>query len=66
MKLVIEVDGSQHFEESNLEYDLKRSEYFRSLGIRVLRFNNGDVLINIDEVMERIYLFLNEPDLIMK
>jgi very-short-patch-repair endonuclease len=65
-KLVIEVDGSQHFEETQQYYDLKRTEYFNSLGINVLRFNNGNVLMNINEVLQRIYCFLEEPESFMK
>jgi very-short-patch-repair endonuclease len=53
-KLVIEVDGSQHLSDEMLEYDRIRDEYMSSLGLRVLRFNNNDVLTNIDGVVERI------------
>ena len=53
-KLVIEVDGSQHLSDEMLEYDRIRDEYMSSLDLRVLRFNNNDVLTNIDGVVERI------------
>jgi very-short-patch-repair endonuclease len=55
-KLVIEVDGSQHYEEKNIEKDKVR-EYFlkRTLNLKVIRFNNLDVLENIDGVLEVIY-----------
>jgi|WetSurMetagenome_2_1015567.scaffolds.fasta_scaffold213044_2 very-short-patch-repair endonuclease len=65
-KLVIELDGSQHFEEIAIEYDKKRTEYFQSLGIRVLRYNNGDILMNIDDVMNNIYYSIAEPENIME
>jgi very-short-patch-repair endonuclease len=65
-KLVIELDGSQHFEEAVLEYDKKRTEYFESLGMKVIRFSNGDILMNIDEVMQNIYCFIIEPENMMK
>lgn len=42
-KLVIELDGSQHWEPDNLDYDQRRSQYLETLGIRVLRFSNLDV-----------------------
>ena len=45
-KLVIELDGSQHFEDKGIEYDAKRDEYLKSLGIKVLRYSNYDVNIN--------------------
>ena len=52
--LVIEVDGGQHAEE-RAEHDRIRTEYLEHQGHAVLRFWNGDVLNNIDGVLERIY-----------
>ena len=43
-KLVVELDGSQHFEEDGAEKDRVRSEYLKSQGLRVLRFSNLEVL----------------------
>ena len=42
-KLVIELDGSQHFEEKNQIKDKERTHFFESLGIEVLRFQNDEV-----------------------
>ena len=42
-KLVIELDGAQHYENDALEYDAQRTEYLESLGLIVLRFTNRDV-----------------------
>ena len=42
-KLIIEVDGSQHFGEQGLAYDEERSNYLRSLGLTILRFTNGEI-----------------------
>ncbi len=42
-KLVIELDGSQHYTEEGLEYDRQRTAYLESKGIRVLRISNLDV-----------------------
>jgi len=53
-KLVIEVDGSQHFSDEMTEYDRIRNEYLSSLGLRVLRFTNTDVLTHIKGVVESI------------
>jgi very-short-patch-repair endonuclease len=39
-KLVIEIDGSQHFEAHHAEKDLERDEHMGSLGLMVLRFNS--------------------------
>lgn len=53
-KLVIEVDGSQHFSGEGVKYDSIRDEYLRSLDLRVLRFTNSEVVTNIDDVVENI------------
>ena len=53
-KLVIEVDGSQHLSDEMTEYDRIRNEYLSSLGLRVLRFTNTEVLKNIAGVVESI------------
>ncbi|MBQ9685024.1 MAG: endonuclease domain-containing protein [Oscillospiraceae bacterium] len=42
-KLVIELDGSQHYEAAAQEYDTRRDAYLRSLGLTVLRYANVDV-----------------------
>jgi very-short-patch-repair endonuclease len=51
-KLVIEIDGSQHF--VNREYDEVRSRYFESLNIKVIRFTNAEINTNINGVAEKI------------
>ena len=57
-KLVIEIDGSQHYSEEMLKADAKRDQYLQSYGITVLRFNNDDVMRNIEGVFERILEYL--------
>jgi len=59
-KLIIEIDGSQHYEEKGIKKDKIRDEYFESLGLKVLRFTNLDVLKNLNGVLEKIYE--NIPD----
>ncbi len=53
-KLVIEVDGSQHASDETIEYDRIRDEYMSSLGLRVLRFTNTEVLKCVEGVVESI------------
>ena len=53
-KLVVEVDGSQHYSGENIEYDRARNEYMEGTGLRVLRFTNTEVLTNITSVVELI------------
>jgi very-short-patch-repair endonuclease len=55
--LVLEVDGGQHAQE-RVEHDRIRTNYLEQQGLAVLRFWNGDVLNNMDGVLERIYLAL--------
>ena len=50
--LVVELDGSQHIDQ--IEYDEQRTLYLQSLGLRVVRFWNRDVLLNIEAVLEEI------------
>ena len=53
-KLAIEIDGSHHLVGETIEYDRIRDDYLSSLGLRVLRFSNTDVLTNIEGVAKRI------------
>ena len=53
-RLVIEVDGSQHFSEEMTEHDRLRDNYLTGLGLRVLRFANTDVLTHTESVIESI------------
>jgi len=53
-KLVIEIDGDSHFSESSQEYDLRRTEFFNSLGIRVIRFTNVEVAESLEGVLLEI------------
>ena len=43
-KLIVELDGSQHCEPEQLEYDNKRTEYLEKQGYCVVRFSNRDVM----------------------
>jgi len=42
-KLVIELDGSQHYEDEMKMYDQQRSVYLGKKGLKVLRFTNMDI-----------------------
>ena len=48
--IVIELDGSQHYEDEGLINDEKRTEYLEQYGIKVIRISNLDVLKNFDGV----------------
>ena len=53
-KLVIEIDGSQHYEEEALFYDAERTDYLNKHGIVVLRYNNRDIHTRFKEVCDDI------------
>jgi very-short-patch-repair endonuclease len=53
-KLVIELDGGQHFSDGQETADAKRSAIIETRGFRVLRFSNHDVMTNRAGVLETI------------
>ena len=55
-KLVVELDGSQHYEEAGQAQDKERTMYLETLGLHVLRFSNLDVLRNFHSVCQSIDL----------
>ena len=54
-KLVIEIDGSQHFEEPGMAYDQKRTKYLEELGLLIIRYSNADINKHFREVCESIH-----------
>ena len=53
-KLVIELDGSQHFAEEHQGKDQERDAALTGSGLRVLRFDNRQILLETDAVLEVI------------
>ena len=53
-KLVIELDGSQHYEPEEEQRDAERDEYLSGLDLTVLRFGNYDVDRHFDSVCATI------------
>ena len=53
-KLIVELDGSQHFEEENIEKDRQRTEFLESYGLKVIRIPNNEVNRNFRDVCEYI------------
>jgi very-short-patch-repair endonuclease len=45
-RLVIEIDGGQHYEATQMNRDKRREAFLVAKGYRVLRFNNNDVMSN--------------------
>jgi very-short-patch-repair endonuclease len=54
LRLVIEVDGAVHETEAQIDHDQNRGEYLQSLGYRVLRFPNEEILLSSRTVLEKI------------
>ena len=50
--LVIEVDGDSHADTDQIVKDQLRDTYFRSLGLRVIRYFNDDIVKNLAGVLE--------------
>jgi adenine-specific DNA-methyltransferase len=60
-KLVVEVDGGQHLEQSVVKHDAERAQWLQAQGFRLLRFWNDEVLKETEAVMQRIWSELNAP-----
>ena len=58
-KLVIELDGSQHYSEEGRQNDLERDSYFASQSLTVLRYTNLDIKQNFDGVCADILRHLD-------
>ena len=54
-KIVIELDGSQHYSEEGKESDSVRDSFLAAQGITVLRYSNADVNMRFDSVCQDIY-----------
>ena len=52
--LVIEIDGDTHFSDEEIEFDKKRTTRLESLGFKVIRFNNNEIINNFDNCAEEI------------
>ncbi|MCC6130431.1 MAG: endonuclease domain-containing protein [Acidobacteria bacterium] len=52
IRLAIELDGSQHFEQSALDQDEARTRFLASLKVDVVRFSNREINENLEGVIE--------------
>ena len=53
-KLIIELDGSQHYDPTAMEYDRVRTAFLQERGFRVMRFSNLDVMTQFRSVCDTI------------
>ena len=54
-KLIVELDGGQHYTEEGVNRDQIRDNYLENFGFSVLRFSDREVFKNIEGVLERIF-----------
>ena len=59
-KLVIEIDGSQHYETPGQRHDEKRTAFLESLGLTVVRYSNADINVRFRSVCEDIDRIVQE------
>ena len=64
VRLIIELDGSQHYTEQGIDYDEKRTVVLNQHGLKILRFTNLDigrrfqaVCVQIDETVKQRLMF---------
>ena len=61
-RLVVELDGSQHYSPEERVYDEKRTAYLQTMGLQVLRFSNLDVVRQFWQVCEAIDLAVKQNE----
>ena len=60
VKLVIELDGSQHYETDEMQKDLERTAFLESYGLRVIRIPNNELNSNFRGVCEYINAVIDQ------
>ena len=53
-KLIIEIDGGQHYSEQEKKKDKIRDDYMSKIGLKVLRFSDNEIFKNLEDVIEKI------------
>ncbi len=59
-RLVVEIDGIQHYDEAAAKYDEKRTKAINNLGIKVIRFDNDEINKEFEEVCYAIDVAVKE------
>ena len=59
-KLVVELDGSQYYQEDETEKDRKRTNFLEEYGVKVIRIPNNEVSKNFQGVCEYIDAFVKK------
>ena len=53
-RLVVELDGEPHFDKKTKKYDIVRTLYLNELNIKVIRFENLEILHALENVLNKI------------
>jgi very-short-patch-repair endonuclease len=61
-RLAVELDGSGHLDEAQMEYDAVRTEKLGALGIELLRFWNDAILNDLETVLGVIWEALPDQE----
>ena len=59
-KLIIQLDGSQHYEDENIRKDARRTEFLEAYGLRIIRVANNEITENFDGVCDYIDAVVRE------
>jgi very-short-patch-repair endonuclease len=58
-RLIVELDGSQHYNPEEMQYDQKRTEVLKQRGLEVIRIPNNEIFPNFRGVCEYIDVAVN-------
>ena len=61
-KIVVEIDGDSHYSEQEEKHDIERTQFLNSLGIKVIRFTNDNVMNNLEGCFETLVEILESRD----
>ncbi len=59
-KLIVEIDGSQHYTDQGEAYDKERTAILKEFSLEVIRFSNHEVNTNFEGVCMRIDKIVSE------
>jgi very-short-patch-repair endonuclease len=60
-KVIVEVDGGTHSTDAELAHDATRTRHLERLGYRIFRVDNDDIYHNIDNVLDALLAFIEQP-----
>ena len=62
LKLVVEIDGGDHFTQAGKVYDEERTKILEGYGLTVIRFTNEEILKNLAGVHQRLLQYVTTKD----